>query len=279
MFLRTTRLSTPAIARTSQVSGHIHKQQRNMALITTHKLNTGAAIPAICFGMWQDKEVYGTEPITANAIKKTGIPRSELFITTKLWNNSHYPENVEPALDASVKNLGTDYVDLYRDTSYIDTYRAMEKLLSTGKTKAIGISNFSQAELEHLLKETSVVPTAHRLELHPWLQQKEFVGFNRSKGIHITPYSPFGNQNEIYDTGKDMGKLIKYNKTGAQVALAWGIAKGHGVIPKLKTPARIKQNIEGDFEIEPKDIKKIDDIDKKLRFNDASAGFRYDFFS
>lgn len=74
----------------------------------------------------------------------------------------------------------------------------------------------------------------------------------------------------------EIGK--KYNKTRAQVALAWGIAKGHGVIPKLKTPARIKQNIEGDFEIEPEDVKKIDDIDKKLRFNDASAGFRYNFF-
>jgi alcohol dehydrogenase (NADP+) len=103
----------------------------------------------------------------------------------------------------------------------------MEKLLKTGKTKAIGISNFSRGELERLLKETTVVPAAHQLELHPYLQQHEFIKYNTSKGIHITQYSPFGNQNEIY--GSKLGKLIddptlveigkKYDKSGAQVAL------------------------------------------------------------
>src|SRR6266536_888298 len=105
----------------------------------------------------------------------------------------------------------------------------MEKLLKTGKTRAIGISNFSLAEVERLLSETSVVPAAHQMELHPWLQQKSFAEFHKSKGIHITQYSPFGNQNEIYGSGKNMGKLIentvlveigeKYGKNGAQVAL------------------------------------------------------------
>jgi alcohol dehydrogenase (NADP+) len=115
------------------------------------------------------------------------------------------------------------------DTDYVDTYKAMEKLLKTGKTKAIGISNFSKAELERLLKETDVVPAAHQMEFHPYLQQKSFAAFHKEKGIHITQYSPFGNQNEIYDSGKNMGKLMedpvivevgkKYGKNGAQVAL------------------------------------------------------------
>ena len=167
------------------------------------------------------------------AIKKSGIDRSKLFITTKLWNNSHAPSDVEPALDASLKDLGTPYVDLYlmhwpspfksgpspfpKDssgkvevgtTSYVETWKAMEKLLATGKTKAIGISNFSKKEVETILREGSVVPAAHQIELHPWLQQKAFCEWLRGKGIHVQQYSPFGNQNEIYDSGKHMGKLM-----------------------------------------------------------------------
>jgi diketogulonate reductase-like aldo/keto reductase len=167
------------------------------------------------------------------AIKKSGIPRSELFITTKLWNNSHNPKDVEPALDASLKDLGMDYVDLFLmhwpsafksgdskfpkgkdgkvetdNISYLDTWKAMEKLVQTGKTKAIGISNFSKAEVETLLKEGSIVPAAHQIECHPWLQQNEFTEWLKSKGIHVQQYSPFGNQNEIYDSGKNMGKLM-----------------------------------------------------------------------
>jgi diketogulonate reductase-like aldo/keto reductase len=167
------------------------------------------------------------------AIKKSGIPRSEIFITTKLWNNSHNPKDVEPALDASLKDLGTDYVDLYLmhwpsafksgsnvfpkdkdgkvetdDISYLDTWKAMEKLVKTGKTKAVGISNFSKAEVETLLNEGSIVPAAHQIECHPWLQQNEFTEWLKSKGIHVQQYSPFGNQNEIYESGKKMGKLM-----------------------------------------------------------------------
>ena len=129
----------------------------------------------------------------------------------------------------------------------------------------------------------------HQLELHPWLQQTSFVDFHKQKGIHVTQYSPFGNQNEIYDAGKNLGKLIedptiteiakKHGKSGAQVALAWGIAKGHSVIPKSKTEARIKQNLEGDFKLPDDDVKKIDSIDKGLRFNDPSGSFGWNFYT
>ncbi|MCJ1461508.1 hypothetical protein MMC07_000105 [Pseudocyphellaria aurata] len=303
-------------------------------LDTKFKLNTGAEIPAVGFGTWQDADaqedavtealkagykhidtarIYGTEPAVGRAIKKSGIPRDQIFITTKLWNNSHNPEDVEPALDASLKDLDVEYVDLYLihwpspfkagdvlfprgsdgkaltgDADYVDTYKALEKVFKSGKAKAIGISNFSRKELERLLKETTVVPAAHQIELHPWLQQKEFVEFNKSKGIHVSQYSPFGNQNEIYDGGKHLSKLIeeptlveigkKYNKNGAQTALAWGINNGHSVLPKSKTPSRIKSNLEGDFKLEPEDLKALNGLDKKLRFNDASGSFGWDFF-
>jgi diketogulonate reductase-like aldo/keto reductase len=170
---------------------------------TYFKLNTGAQMPAVGFGTWQDTDaqeqavvtalkagyrhidtarVYGSEAAVGKGIKKSGVPRDQIFITTKLWNNAHHPDDVERQLDASLKDLGVDYVDLYLmhwpgafqrgeamfpkdaegrmltdDTDYVDTYKAMEKCLKSGKTKAIGVSNFSKAELERLLKETDVV--------------------------------------------------------------------------------------------------------------------------
>ena len=173
---------------------------------TTFKLNTGATIPALGFGTWQDADaqedavyealkagyrhidsarIYGTEPQVRKGMEKAGIPRSELFIVTKLWNNSHDPKDVEAAVDASLKDLGTDYVDLYlmhwpnafksgdqlmpkdsngkiepADISYIDTWKAMEKVHKFGKARAIGISNFSQGEVEDLMANTTVVPAA-----------------------------------------------------------------------------------------------------------------------
>ncbi|KAL8650026.1 MAG: hypothetical protein Q9226_005318 [Calogaya cf. arnoldii] len=301
---------------------------------TKFKLNTGAEIPAVGFGTWQDKDaqegavaealkagythidtarIYGTEPAVGAAIKKSGIPRSKIFITTKLWNNAHHPDDVEPALDASLADLGTDYVDLYLmhwpvafgrgdnmfpkndegkvingDTDFVDTWKAMEKTFKKGKAKAIGISNFSRKETERLLKETEVVPAAHQIEMHPYLQQNEAAEWFRSKGIHVQQYSPFGNQNEIYSKGQNMGKLIddptlveigkKYNKNGAQVALAWGIAQGHSVLPKSKTPSRIKDNLEGDFKLEKEGLEKIKGVDKGMRFNDPSANFGWNFY-
>ena len=202
---------------------------------------------------------------------------------------------------------GDDGKVLVGETDYVDTYKAMEKVYKSGKAKAIGISNFSKAELERLLQETSVVcfikcrkaydpftyknqvPAAHQIECHPYLAQLDFYEWHKSKGIHVTQYSPFGNQNEIYSKGQNMGKLIedstlveigkKYNKSGAQVALAWGITHGRSVIPKSKTESRIKQNLEGDFELEAADVKKIDAVDRKVRFNDPSANFGWDFYT
>lgn len=143
----------------------------------------------------------------AKGIKKSGVPRESIFLTTKLWNNSHHPDDVEKALDASLKDLETDYVDLFlihwpvafargdeffpkdsndkpklESVDFVDTYRALEKLQEKGKAKAIGISNFSKAEVERVLKEATIVPAVHQMELHPWLQQKEFSDFHKQKG-------------------------------------------------------------------------------------------------
>lgn len=143
----------------------------------------------------------------AKGIKKSGISRERLFITTKLWNNAHHPDDVEKALDASLKDLETDYVDLFlihwpvafargdelfpkdsndkprtENIDYVDTYKAMEKVFKNGKAKAIGISNFSKAEVERVIKECNVIPAVHQMECHPWLQQKEFSDYHKQKG-------------------------------------------------------------------------------------------------
>ena len=154
--------------------------------------------------------VYGTEAACAKGIAKSGVPRNEIFITTKLWNNAHHPDDVEGQCDASLKNLDTDYIDLYLmhwpspfarsdklfpkdgdktktgDTDYVDTWKAMEKLLDQGKVKAIGISNFSKAEVERLLRETKTVPAAHQIECHPYLAQDDFTKWLQTKGTRMS---------------------------------------------------------------------------------------------
>ncbi|KAI9370458.1 NADP-dependent oxidoreductase domain-containing protein [Aspergillus egyptiacus] len=302
--------------------------------MTSFKLNTGAYIPALGFGTWQDADaqenavaealkagyrhidtarVYGTEKAVGAAIRKSGIPRKEIFLTTKLWNNKHHPDDVEQALQDSLNDLGLDYVDLYLmhwpvawrrgteqfpkdgdkpavvDTDYLDTYKAMEKLLSTGKVKAIGVSNFSQAEMKRLVENATVPPAVHQLEGHPWLQQRSFADWHKKNNIHVTHYSPFGNQNEIYSREGTIGRMIedptlvelgkKYNKSAPQVALAWAVNEGHSVLPKSKTPERIRANLEGDFKLDEADVKKIRGIDRKLRFNDSTESFGYNFFA
>lgn len=185
----------------------------------------------------------------------------------------------------------------------------MEKLLSTGKVKAIGVSNFSLAEMKRLLEHATVPPAVHQLEAHPWLQQRGFADWHKQQGIHVTHYSPLGNQNAIYSRGGTIGRMIedpvlnevgrKYGKSAAQVALgisslffptysskrgvtnnaAWAITEGHSVLPKSKTPARIRDNLAGDFRLGDEDVQKIRGIDRKLRFNDSSADFGYDLFT
>ncbi|KAL9050917.1 MAG: hypothetical protein Q9162_006344 [Coniocarpon cinnabarinum] len=318
----------------SQLRPTVHQmtQKRHATHDTKFKLNNGDSIPSLGFGTWRDPDhqqaavlhalrsgyrhidgarIYGTEPAVANAMRDSGVPRSDIFLTTKLWNNSHAPASVEKACDASLKDLNTDYLDLYLmhwpcafadgdvmnpddgngnrlrgDTDYVDTWAAMENLVSKGKVKAIGISNFSKGEVERLLQHAKIKPAVHQVELHPYLQQKSFMDFHQQHNIHVTQYSPFGNRNDIYSKGQQIGQLIedpvildiakKHNKTGAQVTLAWGIQTGNSVIPKSKTPSRIDENISLPT-LDEGDMQKIAGIDKRLRFNDPSARFGWNF--
>ncbi|KAI8313698.1 hypothetical protein K4K61_007132 [Colletotrichum sp. SAR11_59] len=307
----------------------------------TVTLNTGQILPSIGLGTFQDPEEqemsvytalkngyrhidtahnYGTEEQVGRGIRRSGVSRDELFITTKLWCNSHHPDDVEPALDDSLRDLGVDYVDLYLmhypfafkpgpdfmpmgpdgkiipdSTDFVDTWKAMEKLLLTGKVKAIGVSNFSQLELERILKDCSVVPAIHQTELHPYLQQKGFVDWQESKGIKIMQFSPSGNLNTFYrdvSWAKDvaqMARLIdhpilqaiakKHGKSPIQIALAWGVVNGRCVIPKSTIEWQIKENLEADsIPLDEEDLQQIAKMDQQARFNDPTELFGYKLY-
>ncbi|CAK7235644.1 hypothetical protein SBRCBS47491_009364 [Sporothrix bragantina] len=180
-------------------------------------------------------------------------------------------------------------------TSFIDTWKAMEKLLKTGKTRAIGVSNFSKSELEVILREGSVVPAAHQLELHPYLQQKDFVAWHMEKGIQIIQFSPCGNLNAFYrdvSWAKEeahITRLIdhpvllnvakKHGKTPIQIALAWGVVNRRAVIPKSTIEWQILENAAADkIVLDEEDLKEIASMDQKARFNDPSADFGYKLY-
>jgi len=272
-----------------------------MSLGRIAKLNTGASIPLLGLGTWQSKPdvvknavkvalsagyrhidaawIYGNEKEVGEAIRESNIPREQLFITTKLWNNSHRSEDVLPALEASLKNLGLDYVDLYlmhwpvafksgpaavarddagnlifEDVDITTTYQAMEKLVETGKTKAIGVSNYSIKNLEKILSIAKIVPAANQVELHPENPQWELLQFCKDKGIHVTAYSPLGSTDSPLIKRDEISKIAaKHNTNNANVLIAWGQQRGTSVIPKSVTDSRIIANFK-DIELDQEDL-------------------------
>ena len=167
----------------------------------------------------------------------------------------------------------------------------MEKLLDTGKVKAIGISNFSKKEIETLLKTAKVVPAVHQYETHPYLQQTSFLEFHKKHGIEVTAYSPFGNQNDIYDAGKNVHPLVqheiiqkiakKHGVEGTHVAIAWGIKRGTTVIPKSVHEGRIKSNFEAlkvIDQLDEEDMKNIASMNGPHRFSDPGKNWGCKFF-
>ncbi|KAF9314728.1 hypothetical protein BG000_008624 [Podila horticola] len=275
-----------------------------MSLGRIAKLNTGASIPHVGLGTWQSKPdvvkhavkvalqsgyrhidcawIYGNEKEVGEAIRESNIPREELFITTKLWNNSHRPEEVLPALEASLKNLGLDYVDLYlihwpiafksgpaavarddegkllfENVDFTETYKGMEALIPTGKTKAIGVSNFSIKNLEKLLATAKIVPAANQVELHPENPQWELLEFCKAKGIHLTAYSPLGSTDSPLIKREEISKIAqKHNSNNANVLIAWAVQRGTSVIPKSTTESRIISNFQ-DIVLDEEDLKTL----------------------
>uniref|UniRef100_A0A0K8TRW6 Putative aldo/keto reductase family n=1 Tax=Tabanus bromius TaxID=304241 RepID=A0A0K8TRW6_TABBR len=227
-----------------------------------------------------------------NKIKEGVITREDVFIVTKLWCHFHDPERVEDACRKSLKNFGLDYVDLYlmhwpygyeyegdnvmfptnasgevslSDVDYVDTWKAMEKLVELGLTKSIGVSNFNSEQLDRLLSAATIKPVHNQVECHPALNQKKLIKFCKDRDIVVTAYCPLGRPNPAKKTPNyifdDKVKAIgnKYNKTAAQVVLRYLVEIGAVPIPKSVTKDRIKQNIDiFDFELTPEEHKVLD---------------------
>ncbi|MHB9857937.1 aldo/keto reductase [Streptomyces sp. YIM S03343] len=266
-------------------------------------LNNGVEMPQLGFGVWQvpDDEaeravatalesgyrsvdtaaIYGNEEGTGRAIAASGIERADLFVTTKLWNGDHGYDAALRAFDTSLAKLGLDYVDLYlihwptpaRDT-FVDTYKALEKLYSDGRVRAIGVSNFETQHLEQLIAETSVVPAVDQIELHPHLQQHGAREYHAEQGIATEAWSPLGSGKGLLEVPAIVAIAQKHGRTPAQVVLRWHLQLGTIVIPKSVTPSRIKENIDVfDFTLDIEDLAAISALNENRRLGPDPTTF------
>ncbi|MFC5803940.1 aldo/keto reductase [Streptomyces formicae] len=274
-----------------------------MSKVPSLTLNNGVAMPQLGFGVWQvpDDEaaqavgtaleagyrsidtaaIYENEKGTGEAVAACGIPREELFVTTKLWNGEQGYDTTLRAFDASLARLGLDYVDLYlihwpmpAKDAYVDTYKAFEAVLADGRARAIGVSNFLPEHLERLLAETSVVPAVNQIELHPQFQQAESRAFHAKHGIATEAWSPLGQGRGLLEVPTVVAIAQKHGRTPAQVVLRWHLQLGNVVIPKSVTPSRIRENIDVfDFELDTDDLAAFAALDEGRRLGPDPATF------
>ncbi|MGK4598015.1 aldo/keto reductase [Amycolatopsis sp. w19] len=264
-------------------------------MVPSIRLNNGTSLPQLGFGVYKigDDEVTGairtaieagyraidTATLYANergvgeAVRTSGLPREELFVTTKLWNTEHGYDSALRAFDKSLSELGLEYVDLYlihwplpAQDKYVETWRALEKIASDGRAKAIGVSNFQIPHLERLIEETGTVPAVNQIECHPWLQQPLLRDFHVKHEIVTEAWGPLARGGDLLADEKITTIAEKHGKTPAQVVLRWHVEMDHLVIPKSVTPERIKANIDVfDFALDAHDTAAIATLEQGKR--------------
>lgn len=210
---------------------------------------------------------YMNEKAVGEAIKKCGVPREELFITTKLWVQDATYEGAKKAIQTSLDNLGLDYLDLYLIhqplKDYVGAYRAMEEVYKEGKLKAIGVCNFYPARLADLCETVEVIPAVNQVELHPFFQQENALAVMKEYGVVPEAWGPFAEGNHGIFTHPVLTKIgDKYGKSAAQVALRWNVQRGVVVIPKSVHKDRMEQNMNiWDFNLTDEDMAEIAKLD------------------
>ena len=254
-------------------------------------LNNGVEMPVLGFGVYQVEETvceqcvgdaiaagyrsidtasaYLNERAVGRAIRRSGVPREELFITTKLWVQDAGYESTKRAFAKSLERLQLDYLDLYLiHQPFGDVYgswRAMEELYREGAVRTIGVSNFQPDRLVDLILHNEVVPAVNQVETHPFCQQTEAAAVMASEGVQIESWAPFAEgRNNLFGNGTLVSLAAKYRKSVAQVVLRWLIQRGVVVIPKSVRPERMAENIDVfDFHLAPEDMDLIATLDTR----------------
>ncbi|HEY5788360.1 MAG TPA: aldo/keto reductase [Microlunatus sp.] len=273
-----------------------------MSVVPTVTLNDGHRIPQLGFGVWQvstgdivasvaqaleigyrhidTAAIYGNEEGVGTAIAESGIAREELFITTKLWNDSHGVDAAVRAATDSLVKLGLDYVDLYlihwptpaRD-NYVAAWKGLEKVQTEGLARSIGVSNFTEEHLRRVIAEGSVVPAVNQIEVHPTLTQEDIIAVNGDLGIVTEAYSPLGLSADLDDeTVRTVAESV--GRSPAQVILRWHLQLGRVVFPKSVTPKRIRENFEVfDFELSEDQVGAISAVNTDNRLGSHPNDF------
>ena len=266
-------------------------------------LNNGLEMPWLGFGVYQINDgqevvqavrnaleigyrsidtatVYGNEQGVGKAIRESGIPRENIFLTTKVWNNDQRGERTLAAFEESLKRLETEYVDLYLvhwpvKGCYQETWRAMEKIYQSGRAKAIGVSNFLVHHLEDILRDSQIVPSVNQVEFHPFLVQPELLRFCQNHKIQVEAWSPLM-QGKIV-TEQVVQKLAEnYHKTPAQIVLRWNLQHKVVTIPKSIRSNRIAENTQiFDFELSQADMNVLDALNEGKRVGPDPDSFDF----
>jgi diketogulonate reductase-like aldo/keto reductase len=260
-----------------------------MDISSTVTLNNGVRMPRLGLGVWRaasGREVqdalrwafeagyrhvdtarlYGNERDVGQVLRRTGLPRDQVFITTKLQNRDHGYERAKAALDASLRDLGLDHVDLYLihwpvEGLRTESWRALEEALAAGKTRAIGVSNYLPRHLDELLAASSVAPAVDQVEFSPYLFQRELLEHCRERGIQLEAYSPLTRSRRL-DDPRLVAVAREHGKTTAQVLIRWALQHDLVVIPKSVTRERIYENAAVfDFALSPSDMAQLDELD------------------
>lgn len=255
-------------------------------------LNTGISMPVLGLGTYQLTEEsavvqtiqdavgmgyrmfdtassYKNEEMVGKAIRECKIPRSELFITTKIWNTAQRIGNVEGAFERSLERLGVEYVDLYLihwpvPGCYLDTWHVMEDILKSGRAKAIGVSNFNEIQLTDLLEHSKVIPAVNQIEYHPLLNRDSLRQFCQKNGIAVQAYAPLARGAYL---NRDVILRIaeKHFRSAAQIGLRWLVQKGCSVIPKTCQLDRLLENTQiFDFELSDDEMSMIDSLNENF---------------